>query len=214
MNVSDSYNAVAPEYAARIAGELAHKPFDRQVLEDFARRARDVPEARALPVLDIGSGPGHVARYLHDLGLHVVGVDVSPGMVREARGLNPDIEFRVADMRSLPWPDASVAAVAAPYSIIHIPREGIVAVLQELLRVLVPGGPLLVSFHIGAEVRHSDEWWDHPVNLDFVFFETAEMTGYLDEAGFTAIEAREREPYPDVEVQTRRAYIFARKPPG
>jgi hypothetical protein len=36
------------------------------------------------------------------------------------------------------------------------------------------------------------------------------MEGYLRAAGFTAIEAHERDPYPDVEVQTRRAYIFAR----
>ncbi len=43
-------------------------------------------------------------------------------------------------------------------------------------------------------------------------FETAEMKGYLQTAGFALAEAIEREPYPDVEVQTRRAYIFARKP--
>ena len=114
-------------------------------------------------------------------------------------------------MRSLPWPDASVAGIAALYSIIHIPREEVVAVLGELRRVLLPGGWLYLSFHIGNEVRHTDDWWEKPVDLEFIFFEPAEMEGYLLAAGFTPIEILERDPYPDVEVQTRRAYIFARR---
>jgi hypothetical protein len=50
------------------------------------------------------------------------------------------------------------------------------------------------------------------VSLDFYFFETEEMKGYLTQAGFELEEVIERDPYPDVEVQTRRAYVFARKP--
>jgi SAM-dependent methyltransferase len=209
MNTRESYDHVAGEYAVRFGGELAHKPFDREMLGRFADLARQVPDGPGLPVLDVGCGPGHITRYLHDLGLPVVGVDVSPGMLGEARRLNPGIAFRQGDMRRLPWSDASVAAIAAPYSILHIPRQDVVPVLGELRRALVPGGRLYLSFHIGSEVRHVEDWWDTPVSLDFVFFETAEMEGYLQSAGFTAIETFERDPYPEVEVQTRRAYMFA-----
>ena len=86
--------------------------------------------------------------------------------------------------------------------------------LVEQRRVLVPSGWLYLSFHIGDEVRHLDEWWEKPVDLDFVFFQPAEMEGYLRAAGFGEIETLERDPYPEVEVQTRRAYIFARRSPG
>lgn len=210
MKARDSYDQVAADYAARIAGELAHKPFDRQMLGRFADRARAVPGGEDLPVLDLGCGPGHITRYLHDLGLPVIGVDISPRMLDEARRLNPGLAFRAGDMRALDWPDASVAAIAAPYSIIHIHRDDIISVLRELGRVLVPGGRLYLSFHIGDEVRHLDDWWEKPVDLDFVFFQVAEMEGNLRTAGFTEIETDERDPYPEVEVQTRRAYLFAR----
>ena len=211
MKARESYDRVAREYAERYAGELAHKPFDREMLERFAGRARAVPGGERLPVLDLGCGPGHLTRYLHDLGVPAIGVDISPGMLDQARRLHPGLEFREGDMRALAWADASVAAIAAPYSILHIPREDIGRVLGELRRVLVPGGWLYLSFHTGNEVRHLDDWWDQPVDLDFIFFEAAEMEGYLRAAGFRGIETRERDPYPEVEVQTRRAYIFARR---
>jgi hypothetical protein len=50
------------------------------------------------------------------------------------------------------------------------------------------------------------------VNVDFFFFPIEEMTGHLRCAGFEIEEIVEREPYPDVEHQSRRAYIFARRP--
>ena len=57
-----------------------------------------------------------------------------------------------------------------------------------------------------------DEWLGEEVSLDFHFFETEEMKAYLGAAGFELEEVIERDPYPDIEVQTRRAYVFARKP--
>lgn len=210
MKARESYDRVAREYAERIAGELRHKPFDREMLHRFAALLGEVPEGAGLPVLDIGCGPGHVTAFLREAGAPVTGVDLSPGMLEEARRLNPGLEFREADMRSLPWSDSSVAGIAAPYSVIHIQREGVTHVLREFRRVLVPGGIVYLTFHVGGEVRHSDEWWDRPVDLDFVFFETAEMDRYLRDAGFSHVETFERDPYPEVEVQTRRAYVFAR----
>src|SRR5262249_18031442 len=105
----------------------------------------------------------------------------------------------------------SFGGIAAFYSIIHIPPLSLVDALQEMKRALRPGGRLLLTFHIGQEVRHLAEWWNKPVSLDFYFFETGEMKGRLTEAGFELEEVIEREPYPDIEVQTRRAYVFARK---
>ncbi len=79
-------------------------------------------------------------------------------------------------------------------------------------RVLKPGGVLLVTFHIGDETKHLDEWWEKPVNLDFAFYQPVAMETWLKEAGYELIETLVREPNPEVEVATRRAYIFARKP--
>jgi SAM-dependent methyltransferase len=200
------YSRVAGEYAARIYDELAHKPLDRALLDRFAERVRGVG-----PVCDLGCGPGQVARYLHDRGVDVLGVDLSPGMVAQAQRLNPGISFQTGNMLALDVPDASWAGIAAFYSIIHIPRADLPRALGELHRVLRPGGVLLLAFHIGQDAVHLDEWWGEPVSLDFFFFEPEEIAGHLRGAGFVVEEQIERAPYPDVEHQSRRAYILAHK---
>jgi len=206
-DVAASYDRVADEYVRRIADELRHKPLDRQLLDRFATRVREAGR-----VCDVGCGPGHVAAHLHQRGVTMDGIDLSSEMVARARRLYPDIEFRQGDMRTLDVPDGTWAGIVAFYSIIHIPRAEVVAVLRELRRVLQPGGFLLMAFHLGDDTIHLDQWWEQPVSVDFTFFRADEMAGYLKTAGFEIEEIIERDPYPDVEHQSRRAYIFAVKP--
>lgn len=205
-DVRESYDRVAGEYARRIAGELAHKPMDRAWLERFAARM-----AGAGLVADLGCGPGHVAAFLAARGVDVVGIDLSPAMVEEARALHPDVSFAVGDFTALDAEDGAWAGAVAYYSLIHLPRSAVVPALREIARVLRPGAPLLAAFHAGDETRHLDDWWGHPVRLDFRFFAAEEMAAWLTEAGFSVEETVERDPYPDVEAQTRRAYLVAMK---
>jgi len=202
-----SYDRVADEYVRRIFEELQHKPLDRQLLDRFAASVRDLG-----PVCDMGCGPGHIARYLQARGVEVCGVDLSPAMVERARRLTPGVEFHQGDMMTLDEADGVWAGIAAFYSIIHIPRGDIVQALRELWRVLRPGGILLLAFHIGDDAIHLEEWWGQKVCVDFFFFRSDEVATYLRGAGFAIEEIIEREPYPDIEHQSRRAYIFARRP--
>ena len=203
----DSYDQVAGEYAARIFHELEHKPMDRELLDRFAAEVRGLGTA-----CDMGCGPGHVAQYLHKRGVHVLGIDLSPRMVEQARQLNPGIEFQQGNMSSLDVENEAWGGIVAFYSIIHIPRAEVISVLREFRRVLRPNGLLLLSFHLGQEIIHLDEWWGEKVALDFVFFQLHEMEDYLKAAGFEIEDSIERPPYEGVEVQTQRVYIFARKP--
>jgi SAM-dependent methyltransferase len=206
-DVASSYDQVADDYVARIYDELRHKPLDQQLLGRFADSVREVGLA-----CDMGCGPGQVARYLHERGAQVCGVDLSPEMIVRARRLNPGIDFQQGDMLALDVENEAWAGIAAFYSIIHIPRDDVVRTLREFWRVLRSGGQLLLAFHIGDEIKHLEEWWGHKVCIDFLFFRSDEMAGYLKSAGFRIEEIIEREPYPEVEHQSRRAYIFAGKP--
>jgi SAM-dependent methyltransferase len=205
--IATSYDRVAQTYAEKIFDELKDKPLDRELLNRFAERVRPLG-----PACDMGCGPGQVARYLHEQGLSVTGVDISPGMVVVARELNPGIEFRQGDMLSLDIANETFGGVAAFYSIIHIPHEQVVTALRELRRILQSGGSLLLAFHIGQETVHLSKWWGHDVSADFHFFISGEMEEWLKTAEFADIETVERDPYPDVEHPSCRAYLFARKP--
>jgi SAM-dependent methyltransferase len=202
--IRESYDRLADEYTRRIAGELAGKPFDRALLDALAERVKGVGQ-----VCDVGCGPGHIAAYLHARGADVCGIDISPGMIAEARALNPAIEFRVGDFTALDAGDGTWAAIVAFYSLIHLEKRELVRALRELHRVVRPRGLLVLSFHVGNEVRHFDALWERPVNLDFRFFEVDEMREYLDEAGFEIESVVARDAYPGVEVETRRCYITA-----
>ena len=68
----------------------------------------------------------------------------------------------------------------------------------------------------GEYAKHLfDELWGQGVSLDFHFFRVGDMEGLLREAGFEVEHVVERGPYgEDVEAQSRRAYVFARKQRG
>jgi SAM-dependent methyltransferase len=206
QNTQASYDAVAAEYARRMQDEMDAKPFDRECLD---RLAREVGELG--PICDLGCGPGQIARYLHRQGIPTLGVDLSPQMIAEARRLNPQIEFHTGDMLSLPDHDEAWGGIAAFYCIIHIPPEKVVVALQEMRRALRPGGVLLLAFHIGQEIKHVEEWWDEKVDVDFYYYRPEAMEAWLQQAGFELEETLVREPNPEVETPTKRAYIFARK---
>jgi ubiquinone/menaquinone biosynthesis C-methylase UbiE len=205
-SIRESYDRLAEEYTRRIADELQHKPLDRELLDRFAKQTKGRDD-----VCDMGCGPGHVARYLRDAGASVFGLDLSPGMLEQAQKLNPDIPFREGNMLSLDIPDGSLAGVAAFYAIVNIPRQSLPLVFREIWRVLQSRGLLLLAFHIGNEVLHEDELWGKKISMDFLLFEPSEIRLDLEKAGFNIEEIVEREPYPDVEYPSRRAYIFARK---
>jgi len=203
----DSYDAVAAAYVEHLYGELAGKPLDRHLLNRFAESVRDRGRTA-----DLGCGPGHVARYLQEQGVPVLGIDLSPEMIRWARQLHPEIEFRVGDLRSLDLADGSLAGIVAFYSLIHLEEPEIVPALCEMRRVLAPSGLALVAFHIGEETLHRDELWGQEVSLDFRFLLPARVSAQLQEAGFRILESTEREPYEGAEHPSRRCYLLATKP--
>lgn len=209
-SIRESYNRLADEYARRIFNELQHKPFDRELLDRFAAEVSGRGE-----VCDMGCGPGQVARYLHDAGTTVFGLDLSPAMLEQARQLNPDLSFREGNMLALDIPDKTLAGIAAFYAIVNISMESLPLAFREMQRVLQPAGLLLLAFHTGDEVLHERELWGHPISMDFFLFQPSMIRHSLEAAGFAVEEVVERGPYaPEVEYQSRRAYIFARKPPA
>lgn len=205
-----AYDSVAAAYAERFQGELAGKPLDRALFAAFAELVR---AAGAGPVADVGCGPGHVAAYLHGLGLAAFGVDLSPEMVAVARRSYPGLRFDVGSMLALDLPDDHLGGAVAMYSIIHIPPDHLPEVFAEFRRVLVPGGHLLLAFQAGDERRHVTEAFGRPVSVDAYRLPPGHVAALLGEAGLDLRAQLLREPYEGQETD-QRAYLLARKPTG
>ncbi|QHT65798.1 class I SAM-dependent methyltransferase [Rhodocytophaga rosea] len=204
-HVIDCYDKTAENYAGKFINELHHKHLDRILLTVFAQENREKGK-----LIDLGCGPGQATRFLADCGLtNCIGVDISVQMVNVAQNLNPDLHFEIADMLQLHYPDHSFGSALAFYAIVHFDYLQIKTAFQEISRVLIANGQFLFSFHVGEQTVHLDTFLDHPVNIDFHFFETSKITSLLQETGFEIIDVLERQPYPEVEYPSKRAYIWA-----
>lgn len=109
---------------------------------DTADQLFRVTSRTRLRVLDVGGGPGYLARVLERAGAECVTVDVDAGELR----LHGRIPHRaaVADGLALPFADASFEVVHASNVLEHVRRPW--ALLEEMVRVVVPGGIVQCSF--------------------------------------------------------------------
>jgi len=120
-----------------------------QLLRWFVAR-RAVRMAHTGEAVDLGCGPGHLAIKLAQLasGLRVTGVDLSDEMLAQAEGharqagLGDRVSFCRGDAAQIPFPDGSLDLVVSTLSLHHWSDP--VAVLDEIARVLRPGGAFLV----------------------------------------------------------------------
>ncbi|MFF1909861.1 class I SAM-dependent DNA methyltransferase [Kitasatospora sp. NPDC058218] len=203
------YDAVAEDYADHFRDVLAARPLDRAMLAAFAELVRaDFPGEG--PVVELGSGPGWVAAYLHGLGLDVSGIDLSPRMVELARRTYPGLRFTEGSLLELPLADGGLAGAVAWYSIIHTPQERLPEVFAEFHRVLAPGGHLLLAFQVGDRPLRVEQPYGHPVALDFRRGQPDRIAELAAGAGLEVTTRLVREP--EGEEKTRQACLLARRP--
>lgn len=199
----ESYDKLAIDYAAHFADAMAGMPVERAVLGLFA-------EVVTGPVLDVGCGTGLATGILHDLGVAIAGVDLSPGMLEVARQNLPSLPFDVASMLELPHADGSFAGVMSWYSTIHIPDDLLPTALSELARVLRPGGHLLLGFQVGDVPRHMTSALGHDLELVFHRRQPDRMAELLAAADVPVETRIYREAMLD--EPTPQAFLLARKP--
>ena len=204
--VRDSYDAMAKVYAELFLSELDRDTNALDWLAAFAKLAA----THKGPVADLGCGPGHVVDHLSELGLTVVGYDLSPGQIAEARNAFPDSEFHVADLAALGNGDSSLGGIVSRYSLIHMLPSRLHDVFDEWMRVLEPGAPVYVSFFGSVTPDAHGTPFDHKVVTAYELF-PATIAQQIRDAGFIDVEIGVLAP-PEGGRPFDRGNVLARKP--
>src|ERR1051325_683674 len=130
--VATGYDVIAETYLERYGRSKVRDYWLKELIARLPPRAR---------VLDLGCGAGlPVAGSLAARGFIVTGVDGAARQVELARRNVPGAEFIQADITAIPLSPAAFDAVAAFYSVTHIPREEHPVLLRRIANWLKPGG--------------------------------------------------------------------------
>jgi len=133
-------------------------------------------------ILDIGCGHGRDMAWFEAQGMGVTGVDLSAGMLAQARQLVAG-ELIMMDMRNLAFQSAQFDGAWCCASLLHLPKHEVPCVLKEIHRILKLGGVLALTVQEG-----SGEGWEagygKSVKRFFARYEEREMKAFLSDGGF------------------------------
>ncbi|WP_298040999.1 class I SAM-dependent methyltransferase [uncultured Microbacterium sp.] len=179
--VASAYDTRAAEYI-EVLGDIAQMDAaDRALIGEW----RDATEGR---LLDAGSGPGHWTAFLNDGHHEACGIDLSAEFVASAQERHPSIRFEVGTIREMPYADDEFGGVLAWYSLIHARPEELTEMVDELIRVLRPGGSILIGYFDGPP----HESFAHAVAPAY-FWSAESLSQLLADAGAEVVRSERRE---------------------
>ena len=183
--VRTAYDLVAERYADLLRDELADRPVERRQLTSFLSL---VDAAGGGWVLDAGCGSGRLPPHLAGPGRSVVGLDLSAGMLAVARRDHPGSRLVLGSMTAAPLAAASFAGIVARYSVIHVPPDEQVPLLDGVAGLLRPGGLLLVGFRSADDEHvHLANGYGQAVSLDVWRLSEDRVAGLLRAARLVAV---------------------------
>jgi SAM-dependent methyltransferase len=203
-----AHDVLAEFYAERLADHMERSPADRAVLGVFCDLVKDA--AVGNEVADVGCGTGRLEPFLAARGLSPRGLDLSPDMIRVARRDNPGFDYQVADLRELPFGDASLAGVVCWYSLMYLAPADRPGAFAELARVVRPGGHLVTAFKTGdGTLRRGGQGTGLDIAFDIYWLSPDVMESLVTDAGFTPVFWAVRCPA-ETEPQPQ-GYLVARR---
>lgn len=201
-----SYNIAAEKYQKLFFDELDEKEFDKNYLDEFSKYF----SSNSI-ICDAGCGPcGHIAKYLTDRGLNVIGIDISEKCVEIAQRNYPAIRFEAGDFSNLNFNDDYFDGIISYYSIVDTPKRYINQVLNEFKRVLKIGGYLLLVVKEGLTEGFQSDLLGIETEIYFSLFTQQEIEHFLKSNDFQIIKIEQRKPYPD-EIKLDRIFSISKK---
>lgn len=201
-------------YNAHSRGQVTNKPHIT-LTQELTRFTRYVPAGR---ILDQGCSFGRDTDWFAKAGYETVGIDLSPGMIAESKKRYPDLNFQVMDVRHLDFSDEYFDGVWSSATLLHLNPDDIDTAMQEVNRVLKPGGVFYVSFMLGSTNSYEtrEQTMDgQPLSRFFTDHTDSSLRRLLGSHGLRIIEgdtANERKRHGADKRNMNWLNFFARKP--
>lgn len=180
----NAYGDRAEEYARLLGSVDRMAAEDRRRIETWAARTDGVSCGL---LLDLGCGPGHWTAHLASRGHRVRGIDPVPGFIELAHDTHPGVAFSVGDVFAPAIGEPTCSGVLAWYSLIHLEPARMRAALASIVRMLRPGGTLLLGFFDGARL----EPFDHVIATAH-YWPVSQLESLLEDVGLTVTDVEQR----------------------
>ena len=183
-NLRDTYNRIATDYTEDHKEDTWDDDYIQLFIDSLSKGAG---------VLDLGCGPGVDTAKLSKSGLLVEGLDLSDGLLEIAKGLNPGLTFTQGDMRKLPYGDEVFDGIFAKASLLHIPKEDIHLVMQEMHRVVKSSGSIHIAIKGGegeATLKEDDYGYEYSR-----FFSLWDMDSFVSELMMHGFSITKKDTY-------------------
>lgn len=174
----DTYNKYAKVYADRHADKILQFQ-----LNEFLS---SLPGKK---ILDVGCGPGRDTQYFKDDGFDVLGIDVSDGLLAEAKSRCPSCNFQKMDMLELSLPENSFDGVWMMASLSDVPKKDVIRVLENLNRVLRSSGVIYIAVKEGDGEKLIEKKQYENSPRFYSFYRKQELEDYLKKANFKVISS-------------------------
>lgn len=128
------------------------EPWKFEEREQFLNRVTD---EGLTSLLEVGAGTGRDSLYFQQKGLHVTSIDITEEMVRLCK--EKGLEAQLMDFHQLEFESSTFDAIFAMNCLLHVPKAELDEVLEEIHRVLKPGGLFFCGVYGG---RESEGIWE------------------------------------------------------
>ena len=197
-----SYNQNAKAYADKF---MCHEPYTKQA-KAFAELLRSGDS-----VLDIGCGPGNVAKQLlATKSLQITGVDLSEEMVKLASANVPSGRFYCQDIRQAEFVTGSFDAVVLSFSIVHLKDVEAEDLLRKAISWTKRNGHLFVSFMAGKLAGFEQTSFSRQP-IFFNYFDHGKIAQLLCEHGVDIIHSEQQDYHEPDGTITQDHFLFGRK---
>jgi ubiquinone/menaquinone biosynthesis C-methylase UbiE len=175
----ESYQITAKAYASNVAS-LAP-------LASIEKFSKLLPNDAT--IIDIGCGSGRDAKLFNNMGVNVVGIDFSSNLLEIAKEHAPLSTFKLMDMETMDFPQATFDGVWAACSLGHIPKSHLPQVLNKINYILKDKGYFYLALKKGlGEKLEFDERYKGNIQKFWSFYEEKELKEILVAAKFSILE--------------------------